>query len=83
MRHLDNRLLEKCLVLYQFINLKLFHPERRNFDGTDVRFLDTGISQMIFDTEILRFTIAYFFNLAHAWPNVLECLSLVNYSSSV
>ncbi len=66
MRHLENRLLEKCLVSYQFINLRLFHPEWRNFDQTDKRFLDTGISQTIFDAGILRFEIAYFFNLSHA-----------------
>ncbi len=29
------------------------------------------ISQMIFDTEILRFEIAYFSNLAHAWSGKL------------
>jgi hypothetical protein len=52
MRHLEIRLLEKCLISYQFVNLKLFHPEQRNFDQTDTRFLDTGISQMIFDTNI-------------------------------
>ncbi len=51
-RHLENRLLEKCLVLYQFVKLKLFHHERRNFDRTDMRFLDTAIYRMIFDTEI-------------------------------
>ncbi len=43
MRHLENRLLEKC----QFLNLKLFHPGRRNFDQTDTRFLNTSISWMI------------------------------------
>ncbi len=52
MRHLEIRSLEKCLVSYQFVNLKLFHPEWRNFDCTDMRFLDTGISQTIL---ILRF----------------------------
>jgi hypothetical protein len=36
-----------------------------NFDQTDMRFLDTGISQMNFDIEVLRFEIAHFFNLAH------------------
>ncbi len=44
MRHLENRSLEKCLILYQLVNLKLFHPEWRNFDITDTRFFDTGIS---------------------------------------
>ncbi len=29
-----------------------------------MRFINVGISQMIFDTEILRFETAYFFNLA-------------------
>ncbi len=67
MRHLENRSLEKCLVLYWFVNLELFHPEWRNFDQTNTRFLDTSISWMIFNTEILRFEITYFFNLAHAW----------------
>jgi len=65
MRH-HEQIVEKCLVLYQFINLKLFHPEWRNSDRTDLIFLDTGISKMIFDTEISRFEITYFFNLAHA-----------------
>jgi hypothetical protein len=40
MRHLKNRLLEKCLISYQFVNLKLFYPECRNFDQNDMRFLD-------------------------------------------
>ncbi len=52
MRHLKNRLLEKCLVLYLFINLKLFHPEQRNFDQNDTRFLDTGEKNIF---QILRF----------------------------
>jgi hypothetical protein len=38
-RHLENRLLEKCLVSYWFDDLKLFHPDWTNFDQTD-----TGIS---------------------------------------
>jgi hypothetical protein len=40
MRHLENRSLEKCIVSYWFINLKLFYPELRNFDQNDMRFLD-------------------------------------------
>ncbi len=55
---------------YQFINLKFFHPEQRMFDWTDMRFLNTSIPRMIFDTKILRFEIAYFFNLAHASPDL-------------
>ncbi len=74
MRHLKNRSLEKCLVSYRFINFKLFHPEQRNFDRTDMRFLDTCISRMIFDTEISRFTMTYFFNLAHVCSKLLHCL---------
>jgi hypothetical protein len=71
MRHLKNRSLENCLVFYQFVNLKLFHPEQRNFDQTDRYFfipvfLDNDVSLTIFDTEILRFEITYNFNLAHA-----------------
>jgi len=66
MRHLKNRSLKKCLVSYQFINLKLFYPQWRNFDRTDMRFLDTGISWTIFYSKILIFKIAYFFNLTHA-----------------
>jgi hypothetical protein len=53
MRHLKNRSLENCLISYRLIYLKLFHPEGRNFDWTDMRFLDTGISQTKF--LILRF----------------------------
>jgi hypothetical protein len=56
MRHLQNGSFEKCLILYQFVNI--FHPEPRNFDQTDTRFLNTGISQIIFDTRISRFMIA-------------------------
>ncbi len=41
MRHLRNRSLEKCLLSYWFVNIKLFHPEWRNFDRIDTRFLDT------------------------------------------
>ncbi len=55
-RHLKNRLLEKCLVSYWFVNLKLFHPERRNFDQNDMRFLDT--TDFIF--PVLRFEIVPF-----------------------
>jgi len=40
MRHLKNRSLEKCLGYYWFVNLELFHPEQRNFDQNDMRFLD-------------------------------------------
>ena len=74
MRHLKNRSLEKCLVSYWFVNLKLFNPEWINFDWVDTRFLETCISRMIFDTEILRFEIAYFFNLIHACCKLLHCL---------
>jgi hypothetical protein len=38
MRHLKNRLLKKCLVSYQFVNVKVFHPEWRNFDPTEIKF---------------------------------------------
>jgi hypothetical protein len=38
-----------------------------------MRFLDTGISQIIFDTEILRFEIDYIFNLALTWPVLYTC----------
>ncbi len=41
MRHLENRLLEKCHISYQFLNLELFHPEWRNFDQNITRFLST------------------------------------------
>jgi hypothetical protein len=51
-RHIENRSLEKCIILYWFVNLELFHPEWRNFDLINSRFLNTGISQMVFDTEI-------------------------------
>jgi hypothetical protein len=54
MRHLENRLLGKCFVLYLFVNLKVFHPKWRNFDLSEMRILDTSISQMIFDAEISR-----------------------------
>ncbi len=57
-RHLKNRSLKKCLVLYRFVNLKLFHPEQRNFDRTDMRILYTDVSQTIFDTEFSGFEIA-------------------------
>ncbi len=67
MRHLKNRTLEKYLVSYQFVNLELVHPEWRNSEQTDIRFLNIEILQMISDIEILRFEIAYFSNLAHAW----------------
>ncbi len=49
------------------LNSNFFHSEWRNFDKTDMRFLNTGISRMIFYTNILRFEIVYFFNLTHAW----------------
>jgi hypothetical protein len=75
MRHLKNRSLEKCIILYQFVNLKLFHPEQRNFDRTSMRFLDTGISRIIFNTDILRFEMASFLNLAHAWFLALKMFS--------
>jgi hypothetical protein len=52
MRHLENRLLEKCLVSYWFVNIELFHPEWRNFDQNDTRFLNTA-EKFIF--LILRF----------------------------
>ncbi len=52
MRHLGNRLLEKCLISYRFINLELFHPELRNFDQNNMRLIDTG-ENFIF--QILRF----------------------------
>ncbi len=51
MRHLENRSLEKCLILYQLVNLKLFHPEQRNVDQNYMRFLDTR------EKLILRFKI--------------------------
>jgi len=54
MRHLKNRSLEKCLISYQLVNLDLFHPECRIFDRTNMKFLNTGISRTIHDTEILR-----------------------------
>ncbi len=63
-----NRSLEKCLILYQFINIKLFYPEGRNFDQTDMRFLEWLL--------ILRFKIAYFFNLTHACSQCLWQLDL-------
>ncbi len=53
MRHLENRTLGKCLVSYWFVNLKLFHPEQRDFDQSNMRFLETR--KMYFsDIEILR-----------------------------
>jgi hypothetical protein len=58
MRHLKNRSLEKCLLSYQFINLKLFHPERRNFDQNDLRFLDTGEKILFSRFEIIVFSIS-------------------------
>ncbi len=42
MRHLGKRSLEKCLVSYWFVNLKLFHLEQINFGQNNMRFLDTG-----------------------------------------
>ncbi len=48
---------KKCLVLYRFLNLKLFHPEQRNFDRTDMRILYTDVSQTIFDTDFSGFEI--------------------------
>jgi hypothetical protein len=41
-RRIDNRSLENCLILYQFINLELFHPEHRNIAPNDTRFHYTG-----------------------------------------
>ncbi len=58
-RHLKNRLLEKCLVSYWFINLELFHPEWRNFEQNDMRFLNTGE-----DFFILRFWDNAFFSIS-------------------
>ncbi len=73
MRHLKNRSLGKCLKLYQFANVKLFHPEWRNFYQTDTRFLDTG-EKFIF--LISRFEIVPFFNLTHAWSEALDGTSM-------
>ncbi len=66
MRHLENRSLEKCLGSYRFVNLELFHPEQRNFDQNDMRFLNYSRS-FFFNIKILRFEIVPFFNLAHAY----------------
>ncbi len=63
MRHLGNRSLEKCLVSYRFVNIKLLHPEWRNFDRNDTRCLDTK-EKFIF--LILRFEFVPFFNLTNA-----------------
>ncbi len=52
---LENRSLEKCLVSYRFVNLKLFHPQQRNFDQDDTGFLNTGFintGEFFFDAEI-------------------------------
>ncbi len=63
MRNLENRLLEKCLISYQIINLKLFHPEQGNFDQNYMRFLDTG---EIFLFSIFEIWDHSFFNIANA-----------------
>ncbi len=60
MRHLKNRSLGKCLTLYWFFNLELFHPKQRNFDQNDFRFLNTA-EKMIFlisGIDIVPFSIS-------------------------
>jgi hypothetical protein len=29
---------KKCLISYQFVNLKLFHPEQVNLDRTEIAY---------------------------------------------
>ncbi len=56
-KNLENGSLEKCFVSYQFITLKLFHPEQRNFDQNNMRFLDTRekILLLIFEIQDCSF----------------------------
>jgi hypothetical protein len=67
MRYLKKVSLVICIELYHLIHLDIPDLERRNFELTDMIFLNIEISQTISDIEISRFKIAYFFNLAHAW----------------
>jgi hypothetical protein len=55
MRHLENSPLKKFLVLYWFVNLKVFHPECRNFDQTDTIFLNTEETFLFSIFEIVVF----------------------------
>jgi hypothetical protein len=60
MRHHKNISIKKCLISYWFVNLKLFHPEWRNFDQNDKRFLNS-VEKVLFS----RFETL--FNLAQHW----------------
>jgi len=57
MRHFKNRSLKKCLVLYQFVNLKLFHPEWRNFDWTTMKFLKRFLILRFRDSRLPTFSM--------------------------
>ncbi len=56
----ENISIKKCLISYWFVNLKLFHPEWRNFDQNDKRFLNS-VEKVLFS----RFETL--FNLAQHW----------------
>ncbi len=74
-RHLKNRLLEKCIVSYQFINLKLFHPEWINFKQNNMRFLNTG--EFFFQYQDFKIWDHAFFSISpmpalnYFWSNTI------------
>jgi len=50
-----------CIKLYHLVHLNMPNLEQKNFEQTDMIFLDIEIPQMISDIESSRFELAYFF----------------------
>jgi hypothetical protein len=74
MRHLKNRSLVKCLILYQFVNLKLFHPEQRDFEIRDHLLFLISLTVLILLNSLVKLDVYEDLSLfLGGWSQHLEC----------